>query len=227
MKTDQYDFQTFYDSRWLPVDPYFKVHRSRFLQTWDFVAKQGLPSTGRALDLGGIGPLGAFVASLGWEVDETKTDLRGALPVQTWRYDLVICTETIEHIKDQDSPKIEDLESFHFTGMSNLFGEMARVVAPNGFIVLTTPNANSFITLHKWLNGEALLMDPTHVRELCVNDIRRLAANASLKIRQLDVVNSWPEFGGSVTALRNALQRFLDGNKVERGDNIFVALGKP
>lgn len=219
-------FETFYNSEWLHLDDYFRVHRARFIQTWDFMQKIGLPATGTALDVGGVGPLGSYLRRLGWIVEETKSDLRAPLGHAGDVFDVIICTETIEHIKDTDSSNISDLESFQFSGMSNLLSELRRVVVDSGKIFISTPNANSYITLHKWLNGESLLMDPKHVRELSVSDVRRLASNACLNIMKLDVVDSWPDFGGSVSDLKVALRSFLKFDNVERGDNIFAALNR-
>lgn len=232
--TDDHDrlrqgFQTFYDDQWLGLDPYFKVHRSRFLQTWWFVQRLGLPPRGRVLDVGGVGPVAAYLAdALGWAAESTSTDLRyelGTMPSDA--YDLVLCTETLEHIKDRDSTAIRDLEAFNFSGVLSLLGELARGCSKHGWLVVTTPNANSYISLHKWVAGEALMLDPRHVREFSVSELQALMQKSGLRVLASEVVTSWESsFGGTVAELKRRLADLADRQGVPRGDNIMMAAMK-
>ncbi len=54
-------------------------------------------------------------------------DLQKEFPIQDASVDLVICSETIEHLPNQN----------------HLFVETARILKPNGIFILTTPNSSS------------------------------------------------------------------------------------
>lgn len=228
------EFTRYYDQQWLSQASYFEVHRLRFLQTWDFVQRLPLPDTGRVLDVGGIGPIAAYLSEFkGWACAETRCDLRYPLsatslspgPPPPDQFDLVLCTETIEHIKDRESSDIADLEGFNYSGIRSLLQELRRVARPLGSVVISTPNSNSYITLQKWLSGELLLMDPAHVREFSMKDLLRVVAESALHLQNAVTIDSWDhQFGDSVKKLRSRLGG-LDRD-VERGDNLLVAACK-
>ena len=222
-------FEQYYDEKWFGLDGYFKVHRARFIQTWSFMQRLGLPERGRVLDVGGIGPVAAYLAEQrGWSADQTNSDLRYELgSTATDAFHLVLCTETIEHIKDRESSKIADLEAFNFSGVLSMLGELGRASKKRGFVVVTTPNANSYISLHKWMMGEALMMDPKHVREFSVSDLKWVMQRAGLQVVATEVVNSWEEsFGGVVLELKGRLEGMRELQAVPRGDNIMMAAMK-
>lgn len=219
-------FAEYYDGKWLGTASYFQVHRSRFLQTWDFVRKLGLVRSGTVLDIGGVGPIAAYLAEQrGWSLSQTTGDLRHDLKeIGSGEFDLVMCTETIEHIKDRESGEIRDLEAFNFSGVHSLLNELKRSVKPTGFVVVTTPNANSYISLHKWLIGEALMMDPQHVREFSVQDLKSAMERCGLRVVLTEVTTSWDEqFGGALGELKKRLHGMKELSRVPRGDNIMMA----
>lgn len=221
------EFEQYYDAEWLGLADYFRIHRARFIQTFDFARRQCDSPMGRALDVGGVGPVSAyFEKRFGWSVDKTETDLRKPLAIRDDAYDLILCTETIEHIKDVESCEIRDLEAFNYSGIHSMLRELRRAMKTTGRLVITTPNANSYITLHKWLGGENLLMDPQHVREFSVADLKRVAAQCGLVEIVVSTIDSWQDFGGYVAELKKTLQRFPDIGRIERGDNIIAAFGR-
>jgi SAM-dependent methyltransferase len=221
-------FSDFYDTQWLKLGGYFAHHRKRFSQTWDMIQSLPLPSHGTVFDVGGIGPLAAYLNSeRGWQMNESKVDLRGPLPFDNAHFDLVICTETIEHIKDVDSLKITDLEVFNYSGIINMLCELRRVLSEKGFLIVTTPNANSMLTLDKWLYGEILLMDPQHIREFTVRDLSRVATLSGLCVHNICVVDSWEEsLDQSAAEIRQCFLNHLSFTSVDRGDNILAVFCK-
>lgn len=220
-------FEQYYDANWLGLDDYFRIHRARFIQTFDFARRYCPDPTGRVLDVGGVGPVSAyFELKLGWSVEKTETDLRKALAIADDSYDLILCTETIEHIKDVESSEIRDLEAFNYSGICSMLRELRRAMKPRGRLVITTPNANSYITLHKWLGGELLFMDPQHVREFSVADLKRVATQCGLVEIMVATIDSWEDLGGYVAELKKTLQRFPGLDHIERGDNIIAAFGR-
>lgn len=221
------DFEQYYDSNWLQLGEYFRIHRARFIQTYEFARRHCGAMGGHLLDVGGIGPVSAYLGNrFGWSLEQTTTDLRQPLSISDARFDLILCTEVIEHIKDVESSALRDLEGFNFSGIRSMLTELRRALKATGRLVITTPNANSYITLHKWLNGEALLMDPQHVREFSVADLKRVATQCGLTEISVTTIDSWENFGGYVTELRKVLERFPGAGHVERGDNIVAAFGR-
>lgn len=217
-------FLTYYDEEWAAKGDYFRVHRNRFLQSWDFMDSLGLPSIGTVLDVGGAGPLSLYLQDhCGWTSRWSNTDLRTSLDFESDAFDLAICTETIEHVKDVDSSEISDLELFNYSGVIRMLEELKRVLKPDGLLFLTTPNANSIITLSKWLSGEILLMDPNHVREFSIRDLERVATQVGLETKIIKTVDSWgQQFGAGVAELAALLDSLPSAKAVERDDNIFA-----
>jgi SAM-dependent methyltransferase len=196
------------------------------VQTWEALhaSLQGPP--GAVLDVGGAGPLGCALARLGWSVSDSSVDLRGPLPFADGSFDLVVCTEVIEHIKDVESARIEDLEAFNYSGVENLLRELRRGLRPGGRLIVTTPNAASWHTLSKWLYGELLLSDPNHVREFTAAELERVARHCGLAPVWIRGVESW-DLGH--TAASDALRRRIEEDAafaafsgVDRRDNLIA-----
>jgi 2-polyprenyl-3-methyl-5-hydroxy-6-metoxy-1,4-benzoquinol methylase len=149
------------------------------------------------------------------------------LPFDDAYFDLVICTEVIEHIKDVESSQLPDLESFNYSGVINMLSEIRRVLVKSGYLVLTTPNASSMLTLDKWLHGEILLMDPHHVREFTTHDLNRVAHLSALRTHSISVINSWENTLDPNTA---EIRQYMLCNpafaSVQRGDNILAVFSK-
>lgn len=215
-------FELYYESEWIQLGAYFIHHRRRFVQTWDAVAGLGL-LRGRVLDAGGVGPVAAYLATIGWEVHGTDVDLRGPLPFSDQSFDLVLCTEVIEHIKDVESSELRDLEAFNYSGVMTMLSELRRTLRPGGLLLVTTPNASSLHMLGKWIYGELLLADPQHVREFTPKDLGRVALECGLKAVCLQTMESW-NLGGSeaVDRIVGLLQGVASLPQVDRGDNILA-----
>ena len=214
-------FETYYDKHWLPLGSYLSHHRKRFLQTWASLSDHLTKHAGTVLDVGGVGPIGAYLATLGWTTLESKVDLRGPLPFMADLFDLVLCTETIEHIKDIESSAISDLEACNYSGVRNMLRELHRVLRPNGYLLITTPNASSLHTLSKWLHGEVLLMDPGHVREFTPLELRRIVEGCGFEQHDSRIVDSWsPGSLISEASLRSMLRLHRNFAAVSRQDNI-------
>lgn len=215
-------FESYYDAHWLPLGDYFAIHRSRFLQSFKALEALKLQGPGEVLDVGGVGPLAAYLASSGhWTAHQTKSDLRHPLALPDAAFDLVLCTETIEHIKDVESSALTDLEAFNYSGVKQMLLELRRVMKPEGRLLVTTPNACSLLTLEKWLAGHVLLMDPAHVREFTPSDLQRVASECGLATQSMVTVNSWDaQHRRSVTWVAKLLQLAPEVGSIERGDNI-------
>ena len=213
-------FAQYYESIWLGRDRYFEIHQARFVESWAFLSDLTWIERD-VLDVGGIGPLADFASKqFRTRVAETKSDLRRALPIADNSFDIILCTETIEHIKDIDSSDIRDLEAFNFSGVTGMLSEFRRIGRPNSMLFITTPNASSLITLHKWISDEALFMDPQHVREYTVRDLDQVCRAANYIPVRLETKDTWATtFGRPVARLKETLANA--GYSIQdRGDNI-------
>lgn len=107
-------------------------------------------------------------------------------------FKMIISIEVIEHI--------ENLGFF--------VGELARLLAPNGLILLTTPNIHSIEARLRYCLSAKLkqfdpLSDPTHISPVHLFSFQRLLSRYGLEIRR-----SWgfPVDGSSTTTVNKGLK---------------------
>ncbi|RYZ09126.1 MAG: class I SAM-dependent methyltransferase [Myxococcales bacterium] len=131
----------------------------------------------KALDVGArAGVQTAWLRSRGYEVtpvdyepvtDEClRVDANRRLPFDDASFDLVWCSEVIEHLQD---PAFS-------------LGELRRVTKPGGLLVLTTPNSYAWLFRFIALFGltPQRIQRKDHVQFFDHEDIRRLAPDAEL-----------------------------------------------
>jgi SAM-dependent methyltransferase len=140
---------------------------------------RGLPEAGSALDLGcGDGRLGAHLRAgelVAGDVsrvalERARARLPGAelvplepdapLPLADSAFDLVLCAETIEHVRD----------------VQLLLSEVRRVLRPGGTLALTTPAHGRLTGLDVLVRGFERRFDPLspHLRFLTARSLRAL-----------------------------------------------------
>lgn len=154
----------------------------------DFVAQ--LEPVERALDLGcGDGRLSAFVEARqlvaadvsGVALTRARRRLPNAmlveldpdqpLPLSDSDFDLVLCTETLEHVRD----------------VQLLLSEARRVLRPGGTLAVTTPAHGRATGLHVLLRGFERLFDPLspHLRFLTRRSLARLLDELGFDVRSI------------------------------------------
>ena len=224
-------FEDYYDAKWVPLNEYFTIHRRRFVDSYEFLD----PFVGEkwaVADLvqpgDGPGPLAEFFALEKQAVLILITsDLREKLEVETSSCDLVLCTETIEHIKDKDSTRISELDRFNYSGIDNMLSESARILKADGHLFITTPNSSSFVTLHKWLMGELPYVDPHHVREFTVDLLNDVCARNGFVPIAIEVRNSWSHVSDDLLEqFEKLVESFPVKRNVSRAENIYALYGK-
>ena len=140
---------------------------------------ESLPAVGRALDLGcGDGRLGASLAARELVAADVSTvalerarrRLPGAetvlvepdapLPFEDSSFDLVLCAETIEHVRD----------------LQLLLSEVRRVLRPGARLALTTPAHGRLAGLDVLMRGFERRFDPLspHIRFFTARSLARL-----------------------------------------------------
>ena len=96
-------FESYYDAKWGAMHEYFVIHRRRFVESVEFLdpwVEAGAEIADLVQPGDGPGPLAEFFKNdRKAELTLITTDLREPLDVVSNTSDLVLCTETIEHIR--------------------------------------------------------------------------------------------------------------------------------
>jgi SAM-dependent methyltransferase len=143
---------------------YSEIHSLRYDLTFDFIEPH-LFKGFRILELGEEGEFTNRLRGLGYSVDSYSQDLRYPFDIDSNSYDLVLCMEVIEHIKDRNSESISELSEFNYSGVVNLLDEVRRVLVPDGLLLLTTPNVCSVINAYRLKSDYYPMFYEYHERE--------------------------------------------------------------
>lgn len=201
---------------------YAASHYDRFIQSYEFIApylKDGM----KCLDLGSYGHFQKLVQAFHPEVEfpqeRTDFDLRYPFPIESGKYHMVFCMEVIEHIKDQnENGNIELLAEFNQSGVKNLMTEINRILKPQGLLFLTTPNINSYMSIHRTLSGYSPTFYLPHVKEWSIQEMHQAHREANLYVIEATTRNVFGQM--SVAHPRNS-------NVVARIEHICRKLGYP
>jgi len=149
------------------MNSYYEIHKKRYDTTLDIIDKYNLLKNGdNVLSLGSCEKFKEFILTkFKVNIDETKCDLRYEIKKQE-RYNLVLCLEVIEHIKDQESNDINCLSTFTGSGIKSLISESYRLLKDGGHLLLSTPNIHCYKVLYNWIYREEIFTYPPHPREL-------------------------------------------------------------
>jgi SAM-dependent methyltransferase len=150
----------------------------------------GLPAVGRALDLGcGDGRLTALLRAervsaadvSGVALDRAARRLPGAelvqldpdeaLPFEDSSFELVLCAETIEHVRD----------------VQLLLSEARRVLRPGGVLAVTTPAHGRLTGLEVLVGGVERRFDPfsPHIRFFSARSLRAALDDLGFRVERL------------------------------------------
>lgn len=130
------------------------------------------------------------------------------LPFPDATFDAVICSETLEHIPDDDRAA----------------QELARVIRPGGWLFLTVPNlwnASRIIEMIRRFDYRVRLM-PSHLREYSPGEVRLLLAG------QFEIKKFYPVgFGWAGSPIGGRIERLIEGGLLSRfSKSIAVAARK-
>lgn len=104
-------------------------------------------------------------------VENSIGDLRYPLNNPSNYYDIVICTEVIENLKDRPEFCWPYNATFTGTGIMNLLCEANRVLKHNCHIIITTPNAGSANAIARANQGLHPFNFEPHPRELSIKNL--------------------------------------------------------
>lgn len=115
-------------------------------------------------------------------VTRNNFDMRyESLPFKNDTFDLVVCSETIEHLWTEKRGGM-----INWDGILNFWKESYRVLKPNGTFLVNTRNRFSVFSFLNLIRGEEMSIafsSPTrcgHIRELSATDFRRIAETTNL-----------------------------------------------
>jgi len=104
-----------------------------------------------------------------------------ALPWDDGHFDCIICADVLEHLTDP----------------SAVLAKLSRVLAPQGIIVISIPNARFFdvirmLSYGSWTYCEQGIMDATHLRFFTRTDLRTMIENGGMEAVDILPLNQWP-----------------------------------
>ena len=178
---------------------YIKTHLLRFKSSIKYIYPI-LENTNNLLELGNktcfCKIINYFFPNI--KIDNTTEDLRyDFLTNINNNYDMILCMETIEHIKDRemedDISNINNLhlESFVGDGIESLLRNCYRLLNSTGHLFLTTPNINGYYNIKKIMSYEHPFGYEPHPRELTYNNIKRFLNKTNFNIKLFDYIHCW------------------------------------
>ncbi len=209
---------------------YFKDHKERFEKTISICKKLVPNRKSKILDVGrsyftkllsdeyenvwsiGFGNLVDIGGHRSIELDECRIkhiefDLNESKDLDRWpnvekSYDLIIYAETIEHLAIAPEYSI-------------LF--LSNLLAPEGILLLTTPNAVTISKRLKLLFGRnpfekirLLSQNPGHYREYTLKELREIGTRCKLKVKNQKHVNFYNNNKILKVIFKNLLPSFRD-----------------
>lgn len=189
---------------------YAKSHYDRFVESYYFIApylKDGM----KCLDLGSYGHFRKLVQAFHPEVEfpqEQDFDLRNPFPIESNKYDFVFCMEVIEHIKDQnENGDIKLLAEFNQSGVKNLMSEINRILKPQGLSFITTPNINSYMSIHRALSYYSPTFYLPHVKEWSIQEMHSLHKSNGFTVIIAETKDVFGEMSGKHPRNSNIINR--------------------
>jgi SAM-dependent methyltransferase len=189
--------------------------------------EEALPDRGRLLDLPcGTGYLSVRAAEQGWDVHPydlmpevweggdglqvCKADMNALLPIETDRFDAVVCCEGIEHI---ENPWL-------------VLREFFRVVRPGGAVIISLPNTidvrQRFRLLRLGFFTHYLPSVPEHINFLGTFGLCHALLRVGFDIRR---IGSPKNYGGVV--LRTLARFFKYGKRSRLPEHVRAMLSAP
>jgi SAM-dependent methyltransferase len=202
-----------------------KPHLIRYKMTYSYLNNRGLLPDGPILDIGGPSPMRAALKACGREVHDTgEADLRYPFAYAA-KYRLIIALEVLEHLADQEEipeitiPYLKDENgqdwldrraTFRGTGQLCFLQECRKLLAPDGVLVLSTPNPNGWCCLAKHLKGARPAMWEPHIREVNQHEVEVLAKKSKLRIVHKEGFECWPQLAGGDKRWRALMAQHMD-----------------
>jgi ubiquinone/menaquinone biosynthesis C-methylase UbiE len=162
----------------------------------------------------------AAAETAGMEPELVRANLE-ALPFDDESFELVLCTQVIEHLLD----------------VRTALGELARVLTRGGALVLTTDNSRNVVTKALWAPRQALVRllhaeGRKHLvhfpeTEFAPDELARLVRESGLVTEEMGTARflAPPPFGDRAQRLLNRIDKRMSPHL--RGDILYVVATKP
>lgn len=101
-------------------------------------------------------------------------------PFDEGTFDCIVCGDVLEHLVEP----------------AGALRKLARMLEPEGLVVISIPNIQFWMTFEMLSNGrwryeDAGIMDRTHLRFFCAEDVRELIRDAGLEIVRMEPLSMW------------------------------------
>jgi SAM-dependent methyltransferase len=208
------------------TDGYLSVHMDRFVESYLEIKPLLKPGI-KIIDIGSYGHLTKVIKHFheGIEIDTTDFDLREPFPIESAKYDLALCMEVIEHIKDREPKNIDEAAKHTGNGAYSMLCEINRILKHEGKLFLTTPNINSWLSIIRMMEHNDPKCFAPHPKEYSVNELFNMVCACGFNIDNFRTLDLWPN-GNKAHALKvKRLRNYMVSeffNEHHRGDNIFI-----
>ena len=195
-------------------------HALRFHRSLEWLTGLVVKESTRILDVGGASACSAALRLEGFDVRQTSGDLRNRWNLEDNQFDLVICMEVIEHVRDRESDP--DVATFSGSGIRHLFAESRRVLRAGGFMFLTTPNVCGFRNLFNLFHERHPFFYSPHHRELTDQEVVAYASESGFQISNRAQLTVWDHHHvpkKEIQRLKHFCRRM--GVNPDRGDDLF------
>lgn len=223
------------------IDAYLAFLESRTLEEYDYIHSERFKNTvavfgdfllqaNSIVELGGDSRIGEFAHQIYKKAyTPYARELRDEFDLASSSFDVVLCLEVIEHLKDaaRFETSIDLIATFNYSGIINILKESFRILRPGGLMLITTPNACSVDVIIQVMRGQhPHLFDP-HVRELAPMQIKAFGELVGFELEKFGTFFAWTSADDE---MRNKTLKFIADagfDPSNRGDDAFYALRKP
>ncbi|MDH0339076.1 hypothetical protein [Metapseudomonas otitidis] len=215
---------------WLEANTFTQYdfdHKTRFWETY-LRLNDYLEIGTQLLELGGESKITNYLKTqLGIAVDVYGQDLRYPFDLKTNGYDLILCLEVIEHIKDRtETGGINEIAMFTRSGVRNVYSESWRVLRDGGILFMTTPNACCIDSIARIFLYQSPQLYAPHVKEFSAIELIDLAKECGFELIAYSTANVWYPHP---TIDRDRITSILRDANIpteDRGDDMFLVFQK-
>lgn len=202
-------------------------HKVRFWETY-LRLDEYLEIDKKALELGGESKIANYLKNqLGMTVDTYGQDLRYPFECEAHSFDIILCLEVIEHIKDRtETSGISEIAMFNRSGLRNVFAESNRILNAGGILFMSTPNACSIDSIARIFLYQSPQLYAPHVKEFAAAELVELANENGFELLSYTTANVWNPLP---TYKRENIENILKNAGIpteDRGDDMFLIFKK-
>ncbi len=215
---------------WLEANTFTQYdfdHKTRFWETY-LRLDEYIEIGKKFLDLGGESKITNYLKNqLGIAVDVYGQDLRYPFDLKKNNYDLILCLEVIEHIKDRtETSGINEVAMFTRSGVRNVFTESRRVLKDGGILFMTTPNACCIDSIARIFLYQAPQLYSPHVKEVAATELNDIAKECDFELIAYSTANVWNPLPPIDREHITGILREANIPTDDRGDDMFLVFQK-